>query len=156
MDKCDVQQEAPAATTFANSNKWRTTSIVAICVGLLLLCAGLFSWFEDESLNDALVQAGASQAVHACVLEEPSSASYALCAAEVIEKAVEARTTSPEALATLLGDAADGFVTPGVKHLLVVIINQVNAAHKVSSSEDIYLNRLLFLAKGIREGVCAS
>ena len=135
-------------------NKWRGTSIAAMVVGLLLVCAGLFSWFEDESLNNSMIQAGAAQAVHAAVLEEPEAAKYALTAAELIEKAIDARIGSPEELANLLCSSSEAFQGPGVKQVLVAIIHQINAAHTASSTEDIYLTKLLYLAKGIRDGVC--
>ena len=141
-----VVQEAP------KSNTRRNVTVAAIIVGLLMIAAGVFSWFEDENLNNALIQTGAAQAVHNVVEQYPESKAYAEKAACVIEAAVEARTTSPDALATLLYDAAEAYTVPGAKSVLVAIINQINAAHKATDNEDFYLTKLLFLAQGIRDG----
>lgn len=158
MSSPETSDTAPMECVIApeeKKNKWRSTSIAVMVVGLLLVCAGLFSWFEDESLNNSMIQAGAAQAVHAAVSEEPDAAKYALTAAELIEKAIDARIGSPEELANLLCSSSETFQGPGVKQVLVALIHHINAAHAASSTEDIYLTKLLFLAKGIREGVCA-
>lgn len=138
------------------NNTRRNASIAAIIIGLLLIAAGVFSWFEDEDLNNSMIQVGAAQAVYAVVVNEPGSAAYALSAASIIEAAVEARTTSPDALVNRLCDASSAFVAPGTNKLLVAIIAHINSAHKSTDSEAVYLTKLLFLAKGIRDGCCLS
>lgn len=150
MATCEGTQ--PVNAEAPKNNTRRNVTVAAIIIGVLMVVAGMFSWFEDEALNNALIQTGAAQAVHGVVQQYPDSQAYAEKAACIIEAAVEARTTSPDQLATLLYDAAEAYTVPGSKSVLVAIINQINAAHKATDNEDLYLTKLLFLSKGIRDG----
>lgn len=144
--KFEEEEKAP-------KKKSRAGRIVAIVVGVLLVGVGFFSFFDSPQINDALIEVGAGQTVKNMVEEYPGTKEWAAKVADVLEAAIEARTTSPTRLSELIRCAVGDASVPGLQGLLEAIIAQINATYKSSQTEQEYVDKLRHLVTGIRDGI---
>lgn len=133
--------------------KSRKGRIVAMVVGILLVGVGFFSFFDSVQINDALIEVGAGQTVKNMVEEYPGTKEWAVKTADVIEAAIEARTTSPTRLSALIRAEVGDVSVPGLQGLLEAIIAQINSTYKTSQTEQEYVDKLRHLVTGIRDGI---
>lgn len=138
-----------------DSKKKKVIRIVSVVVGILCMVAGFFSFCDSDELNNALIEVGAGQSVSNIVAEYPKAAPYASKIIDVIEAAIEARTSDPERLTTMIVEAIgkDAYTVPGLQSLLHLIVATINKQYDSSKTEDEYIDKLRHLVTGIRDGL---
>lgn len=140
-------------TTTEPKKQSKTWNWVAIAMGVLICCAGMFSWFgEDEAMNNTMIEAGISQSCTALLEEYPESKPHLAKLADTLDAAIEARTTSPEELANLISDALAEATGQNIntEAFIKAFVNKINEAHKVSATEEQYHTKLKVMVEGIR------
>ena len=148
-----IERTPTAAEQEAKKKRNTRISIASIVVGVVLLALGMFSVMDDENLNNSLIETGTAQAVLNLTEQYPDTTVYAEKVADVIDSAIQARNASTEHLSELIYTEIKDYTTPGLKLLISAIITHINEAHKKSPTEDVYLEKLGFVVKGIREGI---
>lgn len=142
-----------SSTTCKKEKAWNWVSIV---IGILILCAGMFSWFgTDEETNNTLIEAGVSQTCTSLLAEYPDAKPHLQKVADTLAAAIEARTTSPEVLADLISDSlaeATG-QNINVEAFVKALVHKINEAHKVSETEEQYHAKLKVLVTGINNTI---
>ena len=141
------------ATTQKESKGSSIRNWIIIVIGALFCAAGLFSWFgEDDTMNNAIIEAGTTQSCVAFIEEYPESKEHMQKVAESIEAAIEARETSPEKLAAIINEKLSDLVGKGIKVDAIVeaIVLKINTAHKVSDTENQYIEKVKYIVKGIK------
>lgn len=125
----------------------------AIC-GLLLVVVGTLNVFDSEEANLAAIQAGSEQSMTGIIQMYPGSQEYVQKVADAMDAAIKARTTSPDELAVLVNTALDATV-PDLEAGAIVraVVTQINNAHKVSETEELYIKKLQALVEGMRASV---
>lgn len=139
-------------TTQTESKGSSIRNWIIIVIGVLFCAAGLFAWFgEDDTINNAIIEAGTTQSCVAFIEEYPDSKEYMQQVADAIEAAVEAREASPDKLTTIINEKLSDLVGKGIKVDAIVdaIILNINTAHKVSDTEEKYLDKVRYIVKGI-------
>ncbi len=155
----DEQTPAPSpekeVETQPAKKKSKGGSIAAMIIGIVLVVAGVFSFTNNEALNDALIEVGAGQTVMNVVEQYPQTKDWAVKCADIIDAAIAARQSKPEELSTLIYGAVQDYTVPGLKNLIEALVNQINTAYKTSEKEQEYIDKLKHLVTGIRDGVSA-
>ena len=132
------------------SKKWNW---VTILIGLLICMAGVFSFSDDKTVNDAMTEAGASQIASAIASEGPSSASAVLSAAEILEGVVKARVGDPRDISEIMQKKlAEMEVSFDFRPILSAVMNQINSAHAKSETEEQFLHKVELIARGLKNG----
>lgn len=129
---------------------------VVIVIGLLFCAAGLFSWFgEDDTMNNAIIESGTTQSCVAFIEEYPESKTHLQGLADALTAAIEARTTSPDALANIINDKLSCLSESGVDVSAVVnaIVLNINTAHQVSETEAQYIEKVKRIVQGINASI---
>lgn len=135
------------------TTKLKKRNWVAILIGLVICLAGVFSFSENENVNDAMVEAGASQIASAIASEGPSSASAVLSAAEVLDVVAKARVGDPRAISEILQKKLSELETGmDFRPIISAVMNQINLAHAKSETEEQFLHKVELIAKGLRTG----
>lgn len=160
-DNCEPKEPAtpaegtkPEAGQPASKTK-RAASIAAIVIGLLLVCAGMFSVTHDSELNDAMIEVGTEQTVKGLIDQYPNTKEWVARTADALEAAIEARAVAPDKLIALLETEAKAYMTPGIKSLVRLLIDRINTSYKISETEEEYIGKLNHLVAGMRDGVTA-
>lgn len=136
--------------TTTKSKKWNW---VAILIGLAICLAGVFSFSEDENVNKAMVEAGASQIASTIASEGPSSASAVLSAADVLDGVVKARIGDPRAISDIMQKKLSELETGmDFRPVIIAVMNQINLAHAKSETEEKFLHKVELIARGLRTG----
>ena len=125
--------------------------IISAIIGIILVLAGTLNLFDSEEANLAALQAGAEQSMTGIIQMYPDSQQYIQKVVDALDAAVQARTTSPDALAEVVNTALDATV-PDLEADAIVraVVTQINNAHKVSETEELYIKKLQALLTGIR------
>lgn len=125
--------------------------IISAIIGIILVLAGTLNLFDSEEANLAALQAGAEQSMTGIIQMYPDSQQYIQKVVDALDAAVQARTTSPDALAEVVNTALDATV-PDLEADAIVraVVTQINNAHKVSETEELYIKKLQALLAGIR------
>lgn len=135
-------------TTKSKKRNW-----VAILIGLAICIAGVFSFSEDENVNDAMVEDGASQIASVIASEGPSSASAVLSAADVLDGVVKARVGDPRAISEIMQKKLSELETGlDFRPIIAAVMNQINIAHSKSSTEEQFLHKVELIARGLKNG----
>lgn len=131
----------------------KRAAIIGIIAGFLFVILGMVNIFEEE-INLALIQAGADQSMTGIIEMYPGSQEYVQKVAETMDAAIKARTTSPDELAVLVNTTLDATV-PDLEAGAIVraVVTQINNAHKVSETEELYIKKLQALVEGMRASV---
>ena len=140
-------------TTNKKEKAWNWVSIV---LGVLILCAGMFSWFgTDEETNNMLIEAGVAQTCTALLNEYPDAQPHLQKVADTLTAAIEARTTSPEVLADLISDALAEATGQNIntEAFVKALVRKINEVHKVSETEEQYHVKLKVLITGINNTI---
>lgn len=142
-----MSETIPANT---KSKKW---SWITILIGLVICLAGVFSFSDDETVNDALTEAGASQIASVIASEGPSSASAVLSAAEVLDGVVKARVGDPRAISEIMQKKLSEMeVSFDFRPIISAVMNQINLAHAKSETEEQFLHKVELIARGLKNG----
>ena len=75
---------------------------------------------------------------------------------EIIESGIEARVSSPEALAAILDEELSKLTEqedPKMKEVIEKIIDHINSLWKSSESEEIYIEKLKSFVTGVKRGL---
>lgn len=125
--------------------------IISAIIGFFLVLAGTLNLFDSEEANLAALQAGAEQSMTGVISMYPDSQAYVQKVADALDAAIQARTTSPDALAEVVNTALDATV-PDLEADAIVraVVTQINNAYKVSETEELYIKKLQALLTGIR------
>lgn len=137
-----------------NTNKkstWKSW-VLGIVLGVGLAILGATGIIKDDNVNNTLIQIGASQTVTGAVELNPSLAPAFAKAADIIDAAIEARTTDPKTLVDLVSTSLKEYTTTDVKPVVEAAVLYINQAHSVSENEEHYHAKLRYLAAGFRSG----
>lgn len=128
----------------------KRAAIMGIVAGFLFMLLGVANIFEEE-INLVFIQTGAEQSMTGVISMYPDSQAYVQKVADALDAAIQARTTSPDALAEVVNTALDATV-PDLEADAIVraVVTQINNAHKVSDTEELYIKKLQALLTGIR------
>lgn len=128
-------------------------AIMGIIAGFLFVLLGMVNIFEEE-INLVFIQSGAEQSMTGIIEMYPGSQEYVQKVADAMDAAIKARTTSPDELAVLVNTALDATV-PDLEAGAIVraVVTQINNAHKVSETEELYIKKLQALVEGMRASV---
>lgn len=128
----------------------KRAAIMGIIAGFLFMILGMVNIFEEE-INLVFIQTGAEQSMTGVISMYPDSQVYVQKVADALDAAIQARTTSPDALAEVVNTALDATV-PDLEADAIVraVVTQINNAHKVSETEELYIKKLQALLTGIR------
>lgn len=143
----------PSETTPKKSS---TANWIALCIGLLMLCAGTFSWLgDDEVTNNTLIEAGTAQACTSLIAEYPVTAPYMGKLAAALEAAVEARQAKPDQLANVVSATLSELTGQGINvdAFVKAIVSRINTAYKKSETEEQYLQKVQVIIEGIKNSV---
>lgn len=131
----------------------KCAAIMGIIAGFLFVLLGMVNIFEEE-INLVFIQSGAEQSMTGIIEMYPGSQEYVQKVADTMDAAIKARTTSPDELAVLVNTALDATV-PDLEAGAIVraVVTQINNAHKVSETEELYIKKLQALVEGMRASV---
>lgn len=126
--------------------------VFGVVLGIALVVIGTTGLIEDEAVNNTLIQVGAGQAAAGAVDIHPELAPAFNKTADIIEAAIEARTTKPDELISLIGEALNEYTSTDVTPVVEAVVLHINNAHKTSETEEQYHVKLKHLATGLRSG----
>lgn len=128
--------------------------MMGIIAGFLFVLLGMVNIFEEE-INLVFIQAGADQSMTGIIEMYPGSEAYITRVADVLDAAIEARTTDPKDLAIIVNESLDALV-PDLEadSIVQAVVQQINKAHEVSDTEEMYHGKLQALVDGMR-AACA-
>ena len=144
----------PAVTPATKKSKKKNWIVASL--GLVLVILGSLSVFQTEDINILAIEIGSKTVTQEMVEAYPEHEAIWSTAAEVLESGIKARTTSPDALATLISNElndAMGYETPEIKEISEKIIEQINSLWKSSPNEEIYIEKLEALVSGIKKAL---
>lgn len=149
----DTQAEIARFEEKTRKNNKRA-AILGVIAGFLLVILGTVNIFEEE-INLVFIQAGADQSMTGIIEMYPGSEAYIARVADVLDAAIEARTTDPKDLAIIVNESLDALV-PDLEadSIVQAVVQQINKAHEVSDTEEIYHGKLQALVDGMR-AACA-
>ena len=142
-------------TTPTQQNTKKKNWIVA-ALGLVLVILGSFSVFQTDTINNLAIEIGTKTMTKEMVEAYPEHAKIWEMASEVLDRSIEARATSPDALATLISteiNKAMGHETPEIKEILERIIDHINSIWATSPSEEFYVEKLKAFSSGIKKAL---
>ena len=129
---------------------------IVASMGLILIILGAFSVFQTDEMNVLAVQIGSKTVTEEMIEAYPNHELVWAKAAEVIDTAIEARTTSPEVLSQLMNSEISkltGSDTPEINEIITKIIEQVNIAWASTENEAVYIEKLKALSTGIKQAL---
>ena len=140
-----------AEITQTSTKTKKTVGWISILLGIILCIAGSLSFFENETINDALTETGAAQIASGIVSEYPSSAFVVQDLTEVLDSAIKARIGDPGAISEMLQEKVSGYdLKIDIRPIVTAVINQVNDAHKKSTTEEQFLHKLELITRGFK------
>ena len=92
----------PAVTPATKKSKKKNWIVASL--GLVLVILGSLSVFQTEDINILAIEIGSKTVTQEMVEAYPEHEAIWSTAAEVLESGIKARTTSPDALATLISN----------------------------------------------------
>lgn len=143
--------ETNTNTTDKKNSTWKSW-VLGIVLGVGLVVLGTTGIIKDENVNSTLIYVGASQAATGATELNPELASVFDKAADVIDAAIEARTTNPEELIDIITAALKAHTTADVRPVVEAAVIYVNQSYTTSETEAIYHKKLKSLASGFRSG----
>ena len=144
----------PIPTTTPKKSK--TKNWVLSAIGLVLIVLGSLSVFQTETMNNLAIEIGSKTVASEMMEAYPEHTEIWVKGAEIIESAIIARTTSPDALGTIINDEITkltGSETPEVKEIIKCFVDHINSIWKSSETEEIYIEKLKSLVSGIKKAV---
>lgn len=139
-------------TDTAKKSTWKSW-VLGIVLGAGLVLLGATGIIKDDNVNNTLVYVGASQAAAGATELNPELAQAFVKTADVIEAAVEARTTDPKELVDIITESLKDYTTADVRPVVEAAVLYINQAHSASETEAMYYKKLQHLASGFRSGV---
>lgn len=136
------------------SSTTKTVGWVSLIFGIILCIAGSLSFFEDETINDTLTEAGAAQIAAGIVSECPSSAFVVQDLTEVLDSAIKARVGDPSAISEMLQKKVSSYnLEMDIRPVVSTLINQINDAYTKSDTEEQFIHKLELIVRGLKTGM---
>lgn len=127
---------------------------ILAAIGMIVMILGMLSIFPNEEANNIAIEMGTKTMVEEMVEMYPEHKDIWIKSVEVIESSIEARTSSPEALASILNEELSKLTNVGdsniIEKIIEKIINQINSLWKSSETEMIYIEKLKLFTNGVR------
>jgi phosphoribosylformimino-5-aminoimidazole carboxamide ribonucleotide (ProFAR) isomerase len=117
----DTHLNTSSEPTAPASQKSKKKNWIVAALGLVLVILGSLSVFQTDSINNLAIEIGSKTMTQEMVEAYPEHAKIWEMVSEVLESSIKARTTSPDALTTLISteiDKAMGHKTPEIKEIL--------------------------------------
>lgn len=123
---------------------------IAIVLGVVVCALGMMSVFQDDAVNNAMVETGAGQMAVSLISEYPESEKILNTAALTIQNAVQAREGDPQAICRMVQERLEAVgIGMNVTPIVSAVVNQINAAYEASANEEQFHDKLKLLARGI-------
>lgn len=139
-------------TDTAKKSTWKSW-VFGIVLGVSLVILGATGFIKDDNVNTTLVYVGASQSAAGATELNPELAKAFVKTADVIDAAVEARTTDPKELVDIITESLKDYTTADVRPVVEAAVVYINQAYSASETEAMYYKKLQYLARGFRSGV---
>lgn len=144
--------ETNSNNTARKKSTWKSW-IIGIVLGVGLIVLGTTGVIKDENVNSTLIYTGASQAATGASELNPELAPAFNKAADVIDAAIQARTTDPKELVDIITAALKEHTAADVRPVVEAAVLYVNQSYATSETEELYHKKLQNLASGFRSGV---
>jgi hypothetical protein len=140
------------ANTTEKKSTWKSW-VIGIVLGVGMILLGTTGVIKDENVNSTLIYVGASQAASGAAELNPELAPAFDKAADIIDAAIQARTTDPKELVDIITTALKEHTAADVRPVVEAAVLYVNQSYTTSETEEIYHKKLQNLASGFRSGV---
>lgn len=140
------------ANTTEKKSTWKSW-VIGIVLGVGMVVLGTTGVIKDENVNSTLIYVGASQAASGAAELNPELAPVFDKAADIIDAAIQARTTDPKELVDIITAALKEHTAADVRPVVEAAVLYVNQSYTTSETEEIYHKKLQKLASGFRSGV---
>ena len=147
----NLSMETNANTTEKKST-WKSW-VIGIVLGVGMIVIGTTGVIKDENVNSTLIYVGASQTASGAAELNPELAPAFNKAADVIDAAIQARTTDPKELVDIITTALKEHTAADVRPVVEAAVLYVNRSYTTSETEELYHKKLQNLASGFRSGV---
>lgn len=138
----------------SQASKPKKKNWILIAIGMIVMILGMLSVFPNEEANNIAIEMGTKTMVEEMIEMYPEHKSIWIKSVEVIESSIEARTSSPEALASILNEELSKLTNVGdskiIEKIIEKIINNINSLWKSSETEMIYIEKLKMFTNGVR------
>ena len=134
----------------SQASKPKKKNWILVAIGMIVMILGMLSVFPNEEANNIAIEMGTKTMVEEMIEMYPEHKSIWIKSVEVIESSIEARTSSPEALASILNEELSKLTNVGDSKIIEKIINNINSLWKSSETEMIYIEKLKMFTNGVR------
>lgn len=136
------------------ASKSKKKNWILVAIGMIVMILGMLSVFPNEEANNIAIEMGTKTMVEEMIEMYPEHKDIWIKSVEVIENSIEARTSSPEALASILNEELSKLTNVGdskvIEKVIEKIINNINSLWKSSETEMIYIEKLKTFTNGVR------
>lgn len=132
----------------------KTTTWLAIFIGLAAIIVGSLGVIKDDATNSALVDMGVSMSVSNILVEYPDAATTMLKVSQAIDAAIEARNGNTSDLITglksELNKITDESTATSATVVITRILAMVNDAHEKTQTEEACIKKLQVINESIK------
>lgn len=132
----------------------KTTTWIAILIGLAAIIVGSLGVIKDDATNSALVDMGVSMSVSNILVEYPDAAPTMLKVSQAIDAAIEARNGNTSDLITglksELNKITDESTATSATVVITRILAMVNDAHEKTQTEEACIKKLQVINESIK------
>lgn len=147
-----MNNQTENSTTIKKSNK--TTTWIAILIGLAAIIVGSLGVIKDDATNSALVDMGVSMSVSNILVEYPDAAPTMLKVSQAIDAAIAARNGNTSDLITglksELNKITDESTATSATVVITRILAMVNDAHEKTQTEEACIKKLQVINESIK------
>lgn len=145
-------EDTTEQVTTKKANK--TTTWLAILIGLAAIIVGSLDIIKDDATNSALVDMGVSMSVSNILVEYPDAAPTMLKVSQAIDAAIEARNGNTSDLITglksELNKITDESTATSATVVITRILAMVNDAHEKTQTEEACIKKLQVINESIK------
>lgn len=132
----------------------KTTTWLAILIGLAAIIVGSLDIIKDDATNSALVDMGVSMSVSNILVEYPDAAPTMLKVSQAIDAAIAARNGNTSDLITglksELNKITDESTATSATVVITRILAMVNDAHEKTQTEEACIKKLQVINESIK------
>ena len=136
--------------------KSKKKSWILTAIGMIVMVLGMLSVFPTENANNIAIEMGTKTMVEEMVEMYPNHKEIWIKSVEIIESSIEARTSSSEALSSILSEELSKLTEqedPKVAEIIGKVIDHINSLWKSSETEAKYIEKLKSFTSGIRRAL---
>ena len=136
--------------------KSKKKSWILTVIGMIVMVLGMLSVFPTENANNIAIEMGTKTMLEEMVEMYPNHKEIWIKSVEIIESSIEARTSSSEALASILSEELSKLTEqedPRVAEIIGKVIDHINSLWKSSETEAKYIEKLKSFTSGIRRAL---